>query len=166
MKGKATTINIGVIKSGDWPSTLTAVCTLECRIGFPPGETREMVINQIENTIKNAANKDSWLRDHPPKIEWFGWKARPHEQNPEHPFVKLLEKKIQQFAGISPVYIGGSAGLDARFFIHHGTPAVSFGPHGENIHSIDEKVSISSTLKTTEILISTIMDWCGIELVK
>ena len=166
MKGKATTLNIGVINSGDWPSTVPAVCVLECRIGFPPGETSEMVINQIENTIKNAANKDTWLRDHPPKIEWFGWKAKPHEQNPEHPFVKLLEKKIQQFTGITPVYIGGSVGLDARFFVHHGTPAVSFGPYGENIHSIDERVSIKSTLKTTEILISTIIDWCGVELDK
>ncbi len=166
MKGKATTLNIGVINSGDWPSTVPAVCVLECRIGFPPGETRKMVINQIENTIKNAANKDTWLRDHPPKIEWFGWKARPHEQNPEHPFIKLLEKKIQQNTGITPVYIGGSAGLDTRFFVHNGTPAVSFGPSGENIHSIDEKVSISSTLKTTEILINTIMDWCGVELDK
>ncbi len=166
MKGKATTLNIGVINSGDWPSTVPAVCVLECRIGFPPGETREMVINQIENTIKNAANKDTWLRDHPPKIEWFGWKAGPHEQNPEHPFIKLLEKKIQQNTGITPLYIGGSAGLDARFFVHKGTPAVSFGPSGENIHSIDEKVSISSTLKTTEILINTIMDWCGVELDK
>jgi len=166
MKGKATTLNIGVINAGDWPSTVPAVCVLECRIGFPPGETREMVINQIENTIKNAANKDAWLRDNLPKIEWFGWNAKPHEQNPEHPFVKLLEKKIQEFTGITPEYIGGSAGLDARFFVHHGTPAVSFGPYGENLHSIDERVSISSTLKTTEILISTLMDWCGVELDK
>ena len=66
----------------------------------------------------------------------------------------------------APEYIGGSAGLDARFFVHYGTPAVSFGPYGERIHSIDERVSISSTLKTTEIIVSTIMDWCGVELDK
>ncbi len=166
MKGKATTLNIGVINSGDWPSTVPALCVLECRIGFPPGETRAMVINQIEGAIQKAANKDTWLKDHPPKIEWFGWKAKPHEQNPEHPFVRLLDKKIEQFTGIAPVYVGGAAGLDARFFVNHGTPAVSFGPYGENAHSIDERVSISSTLKTTEILISTIMDWCGVELDK
>lgn len=166
MKGKATTLNIGVINAGDWPSTVPAVCVLECRIGFPPGETREMIINQIEHKIRNTANKDEWLRDHPPKVEWFGWKARPHEQNPEHPFVKLLEKKIQQFTGITPEYIGGSAGLDTRFFVHHDIPTVMFGPSSENNHSIDERVSISSTLKTTEILISTIIDWCGVELDK
>jgi acetylornithine deacetylase len=163
MKGKATTLNIGVIKSGDWPSTVPALCVLESRIGFPPGETREMVIKQVETAINDTASKDSWLRDHPPKIEWFGWKASPHEQNPNHPFVKLLKKKIQQYTGDSPVYVGGSAGLDARFFVHHSIPTVTFGPQGEKYHSIDERASISSTVKATEIIISTIMDWCGVE---
>ncbi|MFW9873398.1 MAG: ArgE/DapE family deacylase [Candidatus Thorarchaeota archaeon] len=166
MKKKATTLNIGVINAGDWPSTVPALCTLDCRIGFPPGETREMVIDQIENTIKKTANKDEWLRENPPKIEWFGWKARPHEQDPNHPFVKLLEANIKKFTEGSPIYSGGSAGLDARFFVHHGIPAVSFGPYGEKIHSTDERVSISSVLKTTEIIISTIMGWCGVELDK
>jgi len=166
MKGKATTLNIGVINAGDWPSTVPALCILECRIGFPPGETREMVIDQIEKTILNAANKDVWLKEHPPKVEWFGWKAKPHEQDPEHPFVKLLDKNIRQLIDTEPVYFGGAAGLDTRFFVHHDIPTVVFGPSSENNHSIDERVSISSTLKTTEILISTIMDWCGVELDK
>ncbi|KKN43392.1 hypothetical protein LCGC14_0703580 [marine sediment metagenome] len=163
MKGKATTLNIGVIKAGDWPSTVPALCILECRIGFPPGETREMVINQIEKTILNAANKDVWLKEHPPKVEWFGWKARPHEQDPEHPFVKLLDKNIRKIVDDAPVYFGGSAGLDARFFVHHDTPVVTFGPFSENNHSIDERVSISSTVKTTEIIVSTILEWCGVK---
>jgi acetylornithine deacetylase len=163
MKGKATTLNIGVIKAGDWPSTVPALCILECRIGFPPGETRESVMNQIERTIQNTVNKDKWLKDHPPKIEWFGWKARPHEQNLKDPFVELVDRKIQEFSGIKPVYVGGTAGLDARFFVNNGIPAVSFGPLAERIHSIDERVSITSTLKTTEVLIGTIIDWCGLK---
>ena len=163
MKGKATTINIGVIKAGDWPSTVPALSILECRVGFPPGETREMVINQIEETIRNASNKDPWLKDNPPKIEWFGWKASPHEQNPEHPFVKLIKKNAKKITGIDPTYYGGTAGLDARFFVHYDIPAVTFGPFGEKSHSIDERVSISSTLKTTEIILSTIMNWCEVE---
>jgi len=163
MKGRATTLNIGVIKAGDWPSTVPALCVLECRIGFPPGETRESVMNQVENAIQEIVKKDEWLTAHPPKIEWFGWKARPHEQDPEHPFVKLLDKKIQEASSIKPVYIGGTAGLDARFFVNNGIPAVSFGPLAERVHSIDERVSINSTLKITQILISTIMDWCEVE---
>lgn len=163
MKGKATTLNIGVIKAGDWPSTVPALCILECRIGFPPGETRDSVINQIEDTIQEIVRKDKWLIEHPPKVEWFGWKARPHEQDPEHPFIKLLDEKIQEVSGDKPIYFGGTAGLDARFFVNNGIPAVSFGPLAENIHSIDEHVSIDSTMKTTEIIIKTIMEWCKLD---
>ncbi len=160
MKGKATTLNIGVINAGDWPSTVPALCILECRIGFPPGETQEIVINQVEKTILDAANKDEWLKEHPPKVEWFGWKAKPHEQNPEHPFVKLLDNNLRKIAGIEPTYFGGAAGLDTRFFVHHDIPTVIIGPISEKTHSTDERVSISSTVTTTEVLIGTIMDWC------
>jgi acetylornithine deacetylase len=163
MKGRATTLNIGVINAGDWPSTVPALCALECRIGFPPGETREIVINQVEKTIQDVANKSVWLKNHPPLVEWFGWKARPHEQNPEHPFVKLLDKNVKEIAGFEPTYFGGAAGLDTRFFYHHNIPTVIFGPTSENNHSINERVSINSTVKTTEIIIKTIMDWCGVE---
>ena len=103
MKGKATTINIGIIKSGDWPSTVPALCILECRIGFPPGESREDVKSQIEKSIRKAAEQDSWLKDHPPKIDWYGWYARPYEQDPNHPFVKLLHDEVEKCVGIKPV---------------------------------------------------------------
>lgn len=163
MKGRATTLNIGVIRAGDWPSTVPALCELECRVGFPPSETQDVVINQIETTIMEAAKDDPWLKEHPPKIEWFGWKARPHEQNPEDPFVKLVETKINQFTGTKPLYKGGSAGLDARFFAYQGIPVVTLGPIAENIHSTDERVGISSTLKTAELIIATMMEWCEVE---
>ena len=162
-KGKATTLNIGVIKAGDWPSTVPAICTLECRIGFPPGdETRETVMKEVEKTITETSNKDTWLKEHPPKIEWFGWKGRPHEQNPDHPFVSLIAKKMKELTGTKPPYVGGGSGLDARFFVHNGIPAVTFGPYGEKIHSTDERVSISSTVKAIEVIIAVIMDWCGL----
>jgi acetylornithine deacetylase len=161
-KGKATTLNIGTIKAGDWPSTVPAICTLECRIGFPPGETREIVMKEVEKTITETSKNDPWLKEHPPKIEWFGWKARPHEQNPEHPFVSLISNKMEQLTGEKPPKVGGSTGLDARFFVHNGIPAVTFGPYGEKVHSSDERVSISSTVKTIEVLIGVVCDWCGV----
>ncbi|MHA1729229.1 MAG: M20/M25/M40 family metallo-hydrolase, partial [Promethearchaeota archaeon] len=166
MKGRATTLNVGVINAGDWPSTVPARCEIQCRIGFPPGETNEQVIKQIETTVMETALKDPWLKNHLPKIEWFGWKSRPHEQDPDHPFVKLLDKKIEQITGVKPVHFGGSAGLDTRFFVHHGIPAVTFGPYAEKIHSIDERVSISSAVKVAEVIVSTMIEWCGADIKK
>ncbi len=162
MKGHVTTINIGTISSGDWPSTVPAKAVLESRIGWPPGESREEVQRQVEETISRVARNDQWLVDNPPVIEWFGWYARPHQLNLEDPFVKLMKKNINEVVGVEPKFAGGSAGLDTRFFSHRGTPAVTFGPHTQRIHSFDEWVSIDSTVKTAETIATVLIDWCGV----
>ncbi|UCE11827.1 MAG: ArgE/DapE family deacylase [Candidatus Thorarchaeota archaeon] len=162
MKGKATTINVGTVRAGDWPSTVPGSCTIECRIGWPPGETREEVRKQVEDTIRKAARQDEWLKDNMPHVEWFGWNARPHELDPEHPFVLLLSENAVRVGCASPVYYGGAAGLDTRFFVHNGIPAVTFGPKAERIHSYDERVSIESIVKTAEVIAVTVLDWCGV----
>ncbi|MHA2344416.1 MAG: peptidase dimerization domain-containing protein, partial [Candidatus Hodarchaeales archaeon] len=63
MKGRATTINIGVINAGDWPSTVPGICIIEGRVGWPPGESRDTVMSQIEKTVFDAAKGDLWLND-------------------------------------------------------------------------------------------------------
>jgi acetylornithine deacetylase len=163
MKGHATTINLGTIKAGDWPSTVPGTCIIECRIGWPPIEQLNNVKNQIETTINETARNDKWLSTHPPQIEWFGWRARPHELDINDPFVKLMKRNITKVTGDNPIYYGGSAGLDTRFFVHHGTPAVTFGPLAEIIHSFDERVNIDSVLKVAETIAKTIVDWCEVE---
>ncbi|MFX1605339.1 MAG: ArgE/DapE family deacylase [Promethearchaeota archaeon] len=161
MKGRVTTINMGTISSGDWPSTVPAKAVLETRIGWPPGETREEVQKQVKATISLVANNDQWLKENPPVIEWFGWYARPHLLDLEGEFVKLMKRNITDVVGVEPKFAGGSAGLDTRFFAHRGIPAVTFGPHIQRIHSYDECVSIDSTIKTAETIASTLIEWCG-----
>ena len=60
------------------------------------------------------------------------------------------------------MYTGGAAGLDTRFFVHHGIPAVTCGPQAERIHSFDEIVDIESMVKTAKVIALTMIDWCGI----
>jgi acetylornithine deacetylase len=161
MKGRATAINIGTISAGDWPSTVPGSCTIECRIGFPPGETNEEVMKQVEDAVRSVAKEDSWLKENPPIVEWFGWNARPHELDTRNEFVQLVKRSVTAVAGYDPPFIGGSAGLDTRYFVHNGTPAITCGPHVERIHSFDESVNIESTVLTSKIIAKTIIDWCG-----
>ena len=163
MKGRATTINIGVIRAGDWPSTVPGSCTIECRIGFPPGETRKEVMKQVEDVISKAAKGDGWLKDNPPVVEWFGWKARPHELDANNGFVQLVRKNVIHVAGREPDFIGGSSGLDTRYFVHHGVPAITCGPLAERIHSFDEIVDIESIVHTSQVIAKTMLEWCGIQ---
>jgi acetylornithine deacetylase len=160
MRGKVTTINIGVIRAGDWPSTVPGSCLIECRIGWPPGESREDIVKQVENAIKTAAQSDEWLRDNPPVVEWFGWRARPHELSPNDEFIQTIRKEVITVSGRVPTFTGGSAGLDTRHFVHHGIPAATFGPKAERIHSFDEVVHIDSIVQVAQVIASTMVDWC------
>jgi acetylornithine deacetylase len=162
MKGKATTINIGVIRAGDWPSTVPGSCAIDCRIGFPPGESREEVMLQVESAVRNAAEADEWLRENPPTVDWFGWKARPHELDPNNEFVQLVKQNVNDIAGREPMFVGGSAGLDTRFFVHNGVPALTCGPLAERIHSFDEVVDIQTIVMTSQVIAKTLINWCGI----
>jgi acetylornithine deacetylase len=164
MKGHVTTINIGKISGGDWPSTVAGWAELECRVGWPPGEELEDVKGQIEHTIEKTGKRDAWLRENPPNVEWFGWRAEPHEQDLNHPIVQTLAKFVNEVTGKEVKFGGGSAGLDTRFFVRYAkVPAITFGPRGFNLHSTDEHVEINSVVETAKVLALTIVDWCGYE---
>jgi acetylornithine deacetylase len=164
MKGRVTTINIGKISGGDWPSTVAGWAELEARVGWPPGEELEEVKDEIERTVERVAKRDAWLKEHPPIIEWFGWRAEPHEQDTNHPFVKAVAKVVRQVTGRKPAFVGGAAGLDTRFFVRYGNvPAVTLGPRGFNLHSTDECVDLDSVVETAKVIALIMVNWCGTE---
>jgi acetylornithine deacetylase len=163
MRGRATTINVGVVRGGDWPSTVAGWAELECRVGWPPGESVGDVRREIEAKVMEVAMGDSWLRDHPPIIEWFGWCAEPSEQDVNNPIVKLVKSTAEEVLGEKVVFAGGSAGLDTRHFIlYGGMPAITFGPEGENTHGVDECVNLDSVIKTSKVLALVLLRWCGL----
>lgn len=161
LKGHVTTLNVGVIRGGDWPSTVPSSTELECRIGWPPGERISDIKKQIEDAINKAIRYDPWLRENPPILEWFGWQAEPSEQNIDHPLVRTIEKNVEKVTGESVSFCGGYAGLDTRHFIAHNIPAVAYGPRGGHMHAADEYVEINSVIDVTKILALSILDWCG-----
>lgn len=163
MKGHATILNIGIIKGGDWPSTVAGWTELECRIGWPPGETLEQVKTQIEETVRSETEEDSWLKEHPPILEWFGWKSEASEQDRTHSFVQLVKRYAEEVKGNLVGYSGGSAGNDTRFYRLYGTPTIALGPQGMDYHGIDEYVELDSLTETAKILALTMFDWCGYE---
>ena len=52
---------------------------------------------------------------------------------------------------------------DTRFYgLYYDIPAFCYGPVAENIHGFDERVSIESLQKTTEVFALFIAEWCGL----
>ncbi len=159
--GRSCHLNIGTMKAGDWPSTVAGFAEMECRISFVPGETREDIQRVVESTIREVAEDDPWLREHPPLVEWFGWRADPWYQDPSDPFVRMVISSVESVMGRKMEVVGSAAGLDTRFSQYFGFPAVSFGPGGENTHGIDEYVDLETFETATKVIALTTLEWCS-----
>lgn len=161
--GRSCHLNLGVLQAGDWPSTVAGFAVLEGRVGFVPGETRAQTVALIEQTVREACAGDAWLQENPPKIEWFGWKAEPWYQDPDHPYVRSVVAAVEAATGRQPQIQGRSSGNDARFTQYFGRAGVAFGPTAAEIHGIDEYVDLETVRQTTRALSIHLIDWCGID---
>ena len=159
--GRSCHLNVGTMKAGDWPSTVAGSAELECRIGFIPGERMEDIKRLVEQTVHDTAQKDPWLQQHLPQVEWFGWHADPWYQDPDHPFVLSFRKAAGSVLGREVEIIGRAGGLDSRFSQYFNMAAACTGPRTNNIHGIDEYVEIPSVIQVTQVLAMASLEWCG-----
>ena len=159
--GRSCNLSVGTMKAGDWPSNVAGSAEIECRVGFIPGEKMADIKKLIADTVNQAAQKDPWLREHPPKVEWFGWQADPWYQDPEHPFVQNLKKAAESVLGHDVEYIGRAGGIDSRFAQYFNMVACCTGPKAGGIHAPNEYVEIPSVFQLTQILAKATLDWCG-----
>jgi len=154
---------VGTLHAGAHIATVPGFAELGCRVGFIPGETVKGMRELVEGTIQEAANRDPWLREHPPEVEWLPFQAEPFYQDPEHPFVKTVIAAAQTVAGqaaeVKPR--GATWTEDTRFANGFGFPALSMGPVSERPHGVDECVDLDSLVRLVKALAMAAADWCS-----
>ena len=156
-------ISIGVLKSGEWHSTVPDQLVAEGRYGIFPDESVEHAKEQFATMIRLAAEQDDWMRDHPPHVEWFEGQFESGQTSLDDPIIHVLSECHQLIAGEKPKIEGVTYGSDLRLFTNHGhIPAVLYGP-GDVIdaHTVDECIVIEEVMRATNILALTIVAWCG-----
>ena len=70
-------INVGMVGAGNWASTVPESLVAEGRVGLIPGEEIEAFRETVAERIVGVAERDPWLRENPPKLEWFGGQFAP-----------------------------------------------------------------------------------------
>jgi acetylornithine deacetylase len=155
----------GTLNAGDHIATVAGFAEMGCRVGFIPGEERGQIKNLIETTIRQVADNDDWLREHPPVIEWLPFEADPYYQDPGHPFVQTVLSAAQTVAeGKTEVKTRGATwSEDTRFAQYFGFPALSLGPIGEHPHGVDEYVDLDSLVLATKVIAVATLEWCSQE---
>jgi acetylornithine deacetylase len=141
-------LNIGRVQAGNWSSSVPEELTFDGRIGVAMGENSAAVRRQFEQRLKNLAEVDPWLRNHPLKIEWSGGQFDSGEIPMDHHLVRLCQQCMLDLTGHEPEIEGAPYGSDLRLFVNlGGFPALLFGPGDVNVaHMPDEYVGVQEVI--------------------
>jgi len=156
-----TPLCVGKFNGGQYPSSVPEECILEGTIEFLPGEKAKEVRAEFEQTIETTSRKDSWLKNHPPKIEWFGLNFPPAQISSDHSLIKSVKSAYTKISGKQAKIVGLPAGCDMRNRVLYAkTPSIVFGPGDISLaHRVDESIDIEELLLFTKILALGMLEW-------
>ncbi|WP_437880082.1 M20 family metallopeptidase [Pseudomonas sp. LRF_L74] len=158
---KPINFNLGRIEGGEWTSSVPTRCRLDIRVGFYPGRTIEDVRGELETCIQDAFAAHPASKDAQYRIRYEGFKAEGCEVDMNTPMVTSLKDVHRDVLGTEVAEYTFEGTTDARFFnLYGGIPATCYGATGDNIHGIDEWVSIDSIMDATKVLAVFIARWC------
>jgi acetylornithine deacetylase len=157
----STIICVGKFNSGKYTSALPQECTLEGTIEFLPGEEPAAVQKEVAQAIADACSADEWLKEHPPRIEWFGLRVLPSEISLDEPLIETFKNAYSELSGADAQVIGFPAACDMRIrVLYADTPSVLFGPGDLGLaHRVDEYIEIEELLSFTKILALGMLQW-------
>jgi acetylornithine deacetylase len=116
------------------------------------------VKREIERHLEEAAGRDPWLAENPPKLTWTV-DADCAEISVDHPFVGLLRDACGS-VGLDAAISGIGAHTDSSLLIESGTPTIVFGPaEVDQAHQTNESVAVSDIVDVTKAMAITMAEW-------
>lgn len=157
-------LSIGTVQAGDWASTVPDLLTAEGRYGVALGESVEQARADFEAVVAAACMQDSWLREHPVQVQWWGGQFAPGRTDPDHPLVGAVLRAHRQLLPGTPQIYGGPYGSDLRLLTGIGNiPTVQYGPGDSKVaHAPDEWVELDEVVDCARVLATLIVDVCGV----
>lgn len=153
-------LNVGMIHGGDWASTVAAECLLDCRLALYPGSGVDVLRARVEDAVASAA---AGLPGFEASVRYDGFACEGYTLDPSAALLPPLSDACARVTGTRPATFASTATTDARNFQLYGaSPAVCFGPHAENVHSVDERVLLPTVTQTAQALGLFIAAWCGV----
>jgi len=160
-------LTIGTIDGGEWIASVPSSCRFEGRIGFYPGDDPHERVKEFESFVATAAANDPVVQScRKPAIEWVGVVHAGYTLEPGSEAEAIL---VQAHANANApgatslqAYVMACY-LDAAIYsVHAGIPSLVYGPIAENIHAIDERVSLPSLRRVTKAMALFATSWCGV----
>jgi acetylornithine deacetylase len=150
----ANPLSIGRLRAGSWSSTVPDELECEGRVGVPVGMASAEVRRQFAAAISDVAQRDVWLAEHPPQLEWTGGQFDAVEVDPGLPAFRALKAAHAEEFGVEPEPDGAPYGSDMRLLVHEAdTPAILYGPGDiKQAHSTDEWIAVDEIVRAARVV--------------
>jgi acetylornithine deacetylase len=156
--------NPGIIKGGDWASSVPAWCDVDCRIAVLPGWSIADCQKEILACVSAAARDHRFLSNNPPQVEWSGFLSEGYELADSADAEAAFGKAFDAVYGGSVEDAVFTALTDTRFYgLSYNIPSLCFGASGAALHGFNEYVDLDSLRQSTKATALFIAEWCGIE---
>ncbi|PGS48607.1 peptidase [Bacillus sp. AFS041924] len=158
-------INIGKIKGGTWPSSVSDLVILEGRLGVSPMETIEDAKIELRKWLKTLSLMDDWFIENPVEVEFFGARWLPGSIDLGHPFMESLKKSYQLVYKKEPIIEASPWGTDGGLFTQiKQIPTIIFGPGETKVaHYPNEYIDLDELLRCAKVIAYTLLEWCGVD---
>ena len=157
-------LNIGRIAGGDWASSVPAWARVDCRIAIYPGTRATDAAAEIEQAVAAFSAGDAFLARNPPVVRFNGFMAEGYVLEEGSEAEAVLGRAHERATGKPLTSFMSPSYLDTRVHaLYENVPALCYGPHAENIHGFDERVSLASVKRSTTAMALFVAEWCGVE---
>jgi acetylornithine deacetylase len=151
-------LNVGIVRAGDWPSTVPGECLLEGGVGFLPNKRLADVKRELEEALR--AEADEWTREHF-QLDFPKLHNDAYQTDPAHPFVQATAAACAE-AGLKSEVFGWNVSCDARLYHHRGKmPTVVFGPGQiSQAHATGEWIDVRQMGEAATAMALLVARWC------
>ena len=152
-------VNLGMMRGGDWPSTVPGEAVLEGGVGFLPNKRMAQIKRELREVIEAAA--DDWTRAHY-ELDFPKLHNDAYADDPNHPAVVALADSCRD-VGIATEVFGWNVSCDARLYHHRGKmPTIVFGPgQVSDAHAAGERIDFRQVVKAAQAMAVMCARWCG-----
>lgn len=156
-------ISIGIIRAGDWASSVPDLLLAEGRLGVQLDEPPDAARAAFEQTVTAACSRDPWLRDHPAQVSWPGGQFASGRIEATHPLVPEVVESIAAVESRGVALGAAPYGSDLRLYTGMGDiPTLHYGPGDVHLaHGPRERVDIDELIRTTRSLAVLAARRCG-----
>jgi acetylornithine deacetylase len=140
-------LSVGRLRSGDWPSSVPDL--LVARL-------------ELEEAVATAAQRDPYLRNHPPVVSWPGGQFRGGHLPAGDDLRRLVGQAHTSVTGVPLVgEFGVPYGSDLRLYAGAGVPTLHYGPGDLRLaHGPNESVPVAEVAATARVLALAILRAC------